>query len=156
MKPRLSGIWLITLLLLMMFQAEAQYRNGYSYGGRPNSIIPDSNDQKPEPKALTAEEIVENEMPKITETAQLNPFEEAVVSSILTKYIQQRIELSILDLEPQKTKEKIDQIRKNQNEELKAGLPEDKYQLILEIQEKGVRKTKSKKKKGKKDKKNKE
>jgi hypothetical protein len=156
MKARLAGIWVISFLLMWMFQAEAQYRNGYPNSGRSNSIIPRSNDEKPEPKALTAEEIVDNEMPKIKETAQLNPFEEAVVSSILTKYVQQRIELSILDLEPQKTKEKLEQIRKNQNEELEAGLPEDKYKLILEIQEKGVRKVKSKKKKGKKNKKNKE
>lgn len=147
---------MIALLMLWMCQAEAQYRNGYPYSGRPNSIIPQANDEKPEPKALTAEEIVEREMPNITEAAQLNPFEQAVVSSILTKYIQQRIELGILDLEPQKTREKLEQIRKNQNAELEAGLPEEKYKLILEIQEKGVRKVKSGKKKGKKNKKKKE
>ncbi|MGB5238758.1 MAG: hypothetical protein WBN59_14105, partial [Flavobacteriaceae bacterium] len=133
MNPGLTGIWILAFLLLWMVPAEAQYRNGNPYGGRPNSIIPQSNDEKPEPKALTAEEIVDGEMPKITETAQLNDFEQAVVSSILTKYVQQSIELRILDLEPQKAREKMDQIKKNQNEELKAGLPEDKYQLIIDI-----------------------
>ena len=156
MNIRLSGILIFSFTFLWILQANAQYRNGYPYAGRPNSIIPQSNDEKPEPKALTADEIVEREMPKITETAQLNDFEQAVVSSILTKYVQQSIELRILDLEPQKAREKMDQIKKNQNEELKAGLPEDKYKLILEIQEKGVRKVKSQKKKGKKNKKNKE
>ncbi len=156
MNFRLTGICVLSFLLLWTLPTEAQYRNGYPYAGRPNSIIPQSNDEKPEPKALTAEEIVEKEMPQITETAQLNPFEQAVVSSILTKYVQQSIELRILDLEPQKAREKMEQIKKNQNEELKAGLPEDKYNLIVEIQEKGVRKVKSQKKKGKKSKKNKE
>jgi hypothetical protein len=135
--------------------SEAQYRNGYGYGGRPNSIIPNSNDEKPEPKSYTAEEIVENEMPMITEAAQLNAFEQAVVSSILTKYVQQTIELRILKLEPQKTRESLDIIKKKQNEELKAGLPEDKYKLIMEIQEKGAKKVQSQNKKGKKKKKDK-
>ncbi len=156
MNHRLFGIWLIAFFLLCLSTSEAQYRNGYPYSGRSNSIIPQSNDEKPEPKALTSEEIVEKEMPRITEAAQLNDFEQAVVSSILTKYVQQSIELRILDLEPQKTREKLELMKKKQNEELKAGLPEDKYNIIVEIQEKGVRKVKSQKKKGKKKKKDKD
>lgn len=154
MRFGLKGILLIFFVLAGIV-AEAQYRNGYPQYGRPKSIIPNANDEKPEPKALTAEEMVANEMPKITEAAELNDFEQAVVSSILTKYIQQTIELKILELEPDKTRESLEVIRKKQSEELKAGLPEDKYALILEIQEKGVNKVKNQKKKKNKKNKNK-
>ncbi len=141
------------MLTILSFTAvEAQYRNGYPYYGRQNSLVPRSDDPKEEAKPLTAEEIVAEQMPAITEAADLNDFEHAVVSSILTKYIQQTIELRILDLDPNKTKESLEIIRRKQNEELKAGLPEDKYDLLMEIQEKGSKKVKSERKKKKKKK----
>jgi hypothetical protein len=98
---------------------------------------------------LTAEEMVANEMPKITEAIGLNDFEQAVVSSILTKYVQQRIELQILDLGPEKTREAYEIMRTKQEEELKAGLPEEKYNALLDYQENGFKKAKKKKKKKK-------
>ena len=147
---------LFCLALITLVSVEAQYnRTGSPYYGRQNSIIPRADDPQDEPEALTAAEMVENEMPKITEAADLNDFEQAVVSSILTKYIQQTIELKILELEPQKTREILEKIRENQNEELKAGLPEEKYNIIMEIQEKGFKKVQSEQKKKKKKKKKK-
>jgi hypothetical protein len=133
----------------------AQY--GYGYGnpyayGRQRSIVPQGPEPEKEAKPKTAAEIVETEMPKITEVLELNEFEEAVVASILTKYVQQSIELQILDLEPDKMREGMEKIRINQKAELKAGLPEDKYNALVDLQENGFKKTKKKKKKGKKPK----
>ena len=153
MKARIQIILAFAFLLLGSSIAEAQYRNGYPYYGRPNSIIPRSNDEKAEPKALTASEMVANEMPKISEAADLNEFEEAVVTSILTKYVQQTIELRLLELETNKTRENLQKIKANQDAELKAGLPEEKYMVIKEIQEKGLNKVSNQKKKDKKKKK---
>jgi hypothetical protein len=91
-------------------------------------------------------------MPVITDTLDLNEFEKAVVTSILTKYIQQRIELQILQLDADKTRETLDKIKENEDAELKSGLPEDKYEAFKQLQKDGVQKTKKKKKKAKKNK----
>ena len=152
MDKRFLSICFFCLILLGMGSVEAQYRNGYPAYGRQNSIVPTANDPKPEAKPLTAEEMVEKQMPKITEAADLNPFEQAVVSSILTKYFQKTIELQILELDANTTKEQLEKIRKGQEAELKAGLPEEKFNVIMEIQEKGFKKVKSQKKKKKKKK----
>ena len=157
MKYNLNLVLFCLIAILSSTAIEAQYRQGnrmgYPYNGRPNSIIPRANDEKPEAKPLTAEEIVKEELPKIVEAANLNAFEEAVVGSILTKYLKQTIELRLLELEPRDTKEKLEKIREAQNAELKAGLPEEKYDLVMEIQEKGANKVKSQQKKKKKKKK---
>jgi hypothetical protein len=150
---------LIPLVSLVMgtFFVHAQY--GYGYGnpysyGRHRSIVPQGPEPEKEVKPRTADEIVESEMPKITEVLELNDFERAVVSTILTKYVQQSIELQILNLEPDKMREGLEKIRVNQKEELKAGLPEDKYNALIDLQENGFKnvKKKKKKKKGKKPK----
>ena len=86
-------------------------------------------------------------MPKIIEALELNDFEQAVVSSILTKYVQQSIELQLLKLPADKTREATEKIRENQKEELKAGLPEDKFNQLVELQKEGYKKIKKKKKK---------
>ncbi|MEM7382056.1 MAG: hypothetical protein AAF361_12780, partial [Bacteroidota bacterium] len=49
-----------------------------------------------------------------------------------------------------KMREGMEKIRKNQMAELKAGLPEDKYNALVELQEKGYTKVKKEKKKKKK------
>lgn len=145
---------LSTLILgLSIFYVNAQY--GYGYGnpyayGRQRSIVPQGPEPEVEPKARTADEIVAGEMPHITETLELNEFEQAVVSSILTKYVQQSIELQILNPEPNKIREGMEKIQKNQREELKAGLPEEKFNMLVELQENGYKTKKKKKKKGKK------
>lgn len=142
--------YLIAVLMTISAYTEihAQYGNGYGngYGGRQRSAIPQATTPQEEPKALTAEEIVDNEMPNITAVVGLNPFEEAIVRTTLTKYVQKRIELQILKLDPDKTREAIETISKDQDEELKSSLPEEKYEAFMQLQ-KDRFKTKKKKKK---------
>ena len=161
MKP--TKIYWITFFAVLLFGAElhAQYGyggNGYGYGrggngyGRQRSLIPQGADTTPEdaPKPKTAEEIVDGEMPTITETLELNEFESAVLSSILKKYVQKRIEMHILELPPDKMREGFDKITEDQDAELKAGLPLEKYEAFVEMQKKGIQKSKKEKKKEKK------
>lgn len=132
----------------------AQYGYGSPYGnryGRRQSTIPRAQETPKEVEPPTAEEVVDQQMPSISEALGLNPFEEAVVRTTLIQSIQQRIELQILGLEPLKMKEEYEKILKKQNDELKAGLPEDKYNAFLELQDDGFKTKKKKKKKKKKD-----
>lgn len=138
------------MLLFHSFVFAQYYGNGGRYG-RQRSAIPRTEEPVKKEDPLTAEEIVEREMPKITEHVGLNAFEEAVVRTILTKYVQQQIEMQILNLEPEQMREGLEKIRENQKADLKAGLPEEKYNALLEMQEKGIKK-KKRKKKGKKPK----
>lgn len=137
----------------------AQYGYGSPYGnryGRRMSSVPQAGPTTPqkEETPLTAEQIVDEQMPSISEAINLDPFEQAVVRTALVQSVQQRIELQILELEPLKMKEEVEKIRLRQEEELKAGLPEDKYDAFMELQENRFKpqKKKKKKKKNKKDK----
>ncbi len=146
---------LFFLLLFLAHETMAQFNRGNPYGryGRQRNTIPQAQTPPPEPEALTAEEIVDGQMSKIKETLGLDPFEEAVVRSTLVKYVQKRMELQILKLEPQKMKEEYQKIAELQNEELKAGLPDEKYQAYLKMMEnpnKAERESKKRKKKKKK------
>jgi hypothetical protein len=158
MKTAKKFILSILVLLLGSSLAFAQY--GYGYGnpysyGRNRSIVPQGPDEPvKEAKPQTADEIVAAEMPRITEVLDLNEFEQAVVTSILTRSVQQSIELQILDPGPEKLREGMEKIQHNQREELKAGLPEDKYNTLVDLQDNGYKNIKKKKKK-KKDKKTK-
>ena len=149
-------------LLLTGVELQAQYGyggGGYGYGGRGTygrgrSSIPQAQEPQKEPENLTAEEIVDKEMPAIAGALELNEFETAVLSSVLKKYVQERIEMQILKLSPDKMREKMEEITARQDEELKAGLPLEKYEAFVELQKNGVAKTnKEKKKKGKRRKK---
>lgn len=156
-------------LLLTGVELHAQYGyggggygyggGGYGYGGRGTygrgrSSIPQAQEPQKEPENFTAEEIVDKEMPAIVEALELNEFETAVLSSVLKKYVQERIEMQILKLTPDKMREKMEKITERQDEELKAGLPMEKYEAFVELQKNGVAKTnKEKKKKKKKQKK---
>ena len=151
MKTNKHYILALLLFLLAAPFAEAQYGYGSRYG-RQRSSLPRGPEPKKETKPLTAEEIVAKEMPNIIEALELNEFEQAVVSSILTKSVQQRIELQLLELDADKTREAMEKIIENQKAELKAGLSEEKYNALVEYQENGFKK-KKKKKKGKKKKK---
>jgi len=151
-------------LLLTGVELQAQYGyggGGYGYGGRGTygrgrSSIPQAQEPQKEPENLTAEEIVDKEMPAIAGALELNEFETAVLSSVLKKYVQERIEMQILKLTPDKMREKMEEITARQDEELKAGLPLEKYEAFVELQKNGVAKTnKEKKKKQKRKKKNK-
>ncbi|MBO0323376.1 hypothetical protein J0X14_13790 [Muricauda sp. CAU 1633] len=146
----------LTLLttILCIGDLAAQYGYGSPYGnryGRRQSTIPQAQETPKEVEPPTAEEVVDQQMPSITEALGLNPFEEAVVRTTLLQSVQQRIELQILGLEPLKMKEEYEKILKKQNEELQAGLPEDKYNAFIELQENSFKAKKKKKKKKKKD-----
>ncbi|MEM1336565.1 MAG: hypothetical protein AAF717_18730 [Bacteroidota bacterium] len=139
---------LITLLLLFGGYLNAQVGVGNRFG-RQRTAIPQAPTPPPEPENLTAEEVVEKEMPEIKKLMELDPFEEAVVRSVLEKYVQKRMELQILQLEPNKMKEEYLKIQEMQDAELKASLPEEKFQTYLELREnrsKVKRKQKKKKK----------
>ncbi|MCX2719459.1 hypothetical protein [Lentiprolixibacter aurantiacus] len=150
-----NGIILIGLFILLLGISNLNAQTMGNRFGRQRNMAPAGPVQQQEPKALTAPEIVEQEMPKITEALNLNEFEQAVVSSILTKYVQQRIELQLLKLEPNKMRESIEKIQKNQEEELKAGLPEDKFLAFQELQKNRFQVKRKDKKKRKKKKNNK-
>ena len=164
---KINKTYLVALftLLLTGVELQAQYGyggGGYGYGGRGagygggRSSVPQVQQPQREPENLTAEEIVDNEMPAIAGALELNEFETAVLSSVLKKYVQERIEMQILKLTPDKMREKMEEITERQEEELKAGLPMEKYEAFVELQKNGVAKTnKKKKKKEKKQKKNK-
>ncbi len=150
-------------LLLTGVELQAQYGyggGGYGYGGRGTygrgrSSIPQAQEPQKEPENLTAEEIVDKEMPAIAGALELNEFETAVLSSVLKKYVQERIEMQILKLSPDKMREKMEEITARQDEELKAGLPLEKYEAFVELQKNGVAKTNKEKKKKQKRKKKK-
>ena len=152
---RIQSLVLIGFLMGVFSINELVAQYGYGspyYGGmygRQRSSIPQAgptasskNETPP-----TAQEIVDGQMPKISEALGLDPFEEAVVRTTLVQSVQQRIELQILQLEPLKMKEEFEKIDKSQNETLKAGLPEDKYEAFIELQENGFNPKKRKKRK---------
>ena len=147
----------VLFVLLAIFASDSLiaqygYGNPYGYGnryGRQRSSIPQAQAPPKEPEKLTAEQIVDEQLPSITEALGLDAFEEAVVRTTLIKSVQQRIELQILELEATKMQEAVEKIRNRQNEELKAGLPEDKYDAFLELQKNRFKAKKKKKKKKK-------
>ena len=164
--------YLITLFIVLLSIPELQaqygygrggggygYGNGYGRGGggygRQRSAIPQAGptENKPDPK--TAEQIVDAEMPSIVEALALDEFETAILSSTLKKYVQERIEAQILKLPPEKMREFYTKITERQDEELKAGLPLEKYEAFVQLQKDGVAKTVKNKKKEKKRKKKK-
>lgn len=149
---------LLSFLALFIFSNECIAQFGNPYGnrfGRGRTAIPQAQTPQKEPEPLTAEEYVETQMPKLVETLELDPFEEAVMRSTLVKYVQKRMELQILQLEPQKMKEEFEKLGKQQNEELEVGLPPEKYEKYLELIEnpsKAQRESKKSKRKRKKKK----
>ena len=164
MKKGLKGssikFFIVLSILLGGSEIYAQYGyGGRGYGGRGNygygsqrSAIPQAQESQKEPEPKTAEQLVDGEMPRITEALALNDFEQAVLSSVLKKYVQERIEARILKLPPEKMLEVYDNITKRQDEELKAGLPIEKYDAFVALQKEGVAKTLKKSKKKKKEK----
>lgn len=166
---KINKVYIVVLFafLLTGLELQAQYGyggGGYGYGGNGygqsrygrggRTQIPQAQTPQKEPEPLTAEEIVNNEMPAIAGALELNEFETAVLSSVLKKYVQERIEMQILKLSPEKMREGMEKITERQTEELKAGLPIEKYEAFVELQKNGVAKTnKDKKKKEKKAKK---
>ncbi|MBT8280624.1 MAG: hypothetical protein KJO16_03530 [Muriicola sp.] len=147
MRPNRQYIILLLFLLGISVYAEAQVG---AMGRR--RITPQTQTPPEKAEPMTAEELVEAEMPKLLESIEFSEFEQAILKSILTKYVQQRIEIQILKLSPEKTREAYEQINLSQDEELKASLPEDKYEALKAYRERGGKKAKSKKRKKKKNK----
>lgn len=177
MKTTLKYIIAFFIVLLSGAEVQAQYGyggGGYGYGGggygngygsgnmgRGRSAIPQAQTPVEEPKPKTAAEIVDGEMPAIAETLGLDEFEKAVLSTTLKKYVQERIELQILKLPGDKMREAYEKITVRQDEDLKAGLPIEKYDAFVKMQKEGVAKMqkehkKAEKKRKKKKKKSKE
>ena len=160
MKISITYLVAFLTMLLMGAELQAQYgygngyggRGGYGYGRQRNSI-PQAQETPKEPEPLTADEIVDNEMPAIAEALELNDFETAVLSSTLKKYVQERIEMQILQLSPEQMRDGMIKITERQEAELKAGLPLEKYEAFVELQKNGMTKTKKEKKKKKNSKK---
>ncbi len=159
MKVDKKLLLVLLMLILSGTTAMAQYGYGRGYNGyggngygRQRSAIPQTEHTPEKKDPPTAQEIVASQMPTITETIGLNEFEQAVMSSILTKYIQQRIELQILQLDADKTRAALDNIVEKEDAEMKAGLPEDKYEAFKQLQKDGLQKTKKNQKKSKKKK----
>jgi len=143
-----TNIKILLGLFVLMISAEAmaQYGyGGYGYGrrdmyGRRMSVVPRTmTEMNKEPENLTAEQIVEQQMPAFKEALGLTVFEEAILSTVLTKYVQQRIELQILKLDPQKMKEQYQIIQENQEKELQQSLPPEKFEAYMEIKEENYR-----------------
>ena len=164
MKNKIKFLIVVFISLLAAGELQAQYGRGYGGGGygygsgygygygRQRSAIPQVQDTPKAPEPKTAEQIVDGEMPSISEALELNEFEEAVLSSVLKKYVQKRIEMQILELSPEQMREGMEKITEAQDEELKAGLPLEKYEAFVEMQKKGLQKTQKEKKKEKKQK----
>lgn len=165
MKTNLKFYFAVCAIMLIGAFSQAQYGYGrggygygsgygYGYGGQRNSI-PQAEETKKEPEPMTAEQIVDNEMPAIAEALELNDFEIAVLSSTLKKYVQERIEMQILKLDAEQMRAGMEKITANQDKELKAGLPIEKYEAFVAMQRDGLQKTqkniKKKKKKKSKD-----
>ncbi len=152
MKMLLRTIFFVLIFLLAETVSAQIGRNGNPFG-RQRTAIPQAQTPQKEPEPKTAEELVEEQMPQITETLELDAFEQAVVRSTFTKYVQKRMELQILQLEPQKMKEEFQKLQQQQDEEMKAGLPEEKYQTYLDLMKNPSKAKKAKRKKKKKNKK---
>lgn len=171
MKNHVKHLIVLFIILLGTSEIQAQYGyggggGGYGYGGRGGytgrggngrgrSAIPQADTQREAPKPKTAGEIVDGEMPKISETLGLDAFETAVLSTTLKKYVQERIELQILKLSPDKMREAYEKITLRQDEDLKAGLPLEKYEAFVKMQKDGVAKMQKEQKKAEKKRKKK-
>ncbi len=171
MKTKIKYLVVLFILLLGASELQAQYGyggGGYGYGGygggyggygrggygrgygRGRSAIPQAETPQKEPEPKTAAQIVDAEMPAIAETLGLDEFEKAVLSTTLKKYVQERIELQILKLPADKMREAYEKITLRQDEELKAGLPLEKYEAFVKMQKEGVAKMQKAQKKAEK------
>lgn len=151
-RTRTTILFTFIFGLFSIHSVIGQYGYGSPYGsryGRQGSRLPQVQDTPKKEEPLSIEEIVDQEMPAITEELELNPFEEAVVRTTFIKYMQQRKELRILELESSKMREELEKLDKAQNEDMKAGLPEEKYNAYLQLVENKFKIKKKKKKKKK-------
>lgn len=95
----------------------------------------------------TAEELVDAQLPTISASLELDPFEEAVVRTTLIKSVKKRKEIQILELEQSEMIEEYEKINLQQKEELKQGLPESKFNAFMALLEEAPKKKKKKREK---------
>lgn len=147
-KTKYFNLKFILTLCILFTGTEFYGQFGNSINNRRSSL-PRTQEapEKEDPK--TAAELVDEQMPSIAEALELNDFEVAVMTSILKKYVQERIELQILKLPPEKMREGYLKINERQIEELQASLPPEKYSGFVGLQKNGVAKTIKYKKKAK-------
>ena len=88
-------------------------------------------------------------MNNIKETVELNAFEDAVLRAIMLEATRKRIELQILNLEPNAVKTALEDIEKQEDDRLKNELPEVVYTQLQVLKERGKSNSTKKKKKKK-------
>jgi hypothetical protein len=95
-------------------------------------------------------------MVKVKEALAIDPFEEAILRSILLEFTKKRIELQILKVDPKTLTESFRKLNDLENERLKSELSLVTYEKLIELKERNFKKLKdnSEKKKKKKKKKN--
>ncbi|WP_394748643.1 protein kinase family protein [Spongiimicrobium salis] len=151
MKTTKKNLLVVLVTLLSLSWAQAQYGNGYGRQ-RQRSRIPQAQTPQKEQEPLTPEQMVDNEMPKIIKQIALNEFETAIMRATLLKFLKSRNEVILSNLPQRETQEAISKLFEKQDAELKAGLPQDKYEAFIELRNNGFKKKKKKKRKKKKNK----
>lgn len=146
----------LLLLLSLCFESYGQFGTPMGRGGmmgnpygnplrQMNQMPTRTEDQAP----LTADDIVELSMNRIKETIELNAFEDAVIRSIMLEATKKRIELQILNLEPNAIKTTLEEIEKQEDFRLNNELPEVIYLQLQALKEEGRSNSPKKKKKKK-------
>lgn len=146
----------LLLLLSLCFDSYGQFGMPMGRGGmmgnpygnplrQMNQMPTRTEDQAP----LTADDIVELSMNRIKETIELNAFEDAVIRSIMLEATKKRIELQILNLEPNAIKTTLEEIEKQEDFRLNNELPEVIYLQLQALKEEGRSNSPKKKKKKK-------
>lgn len=145
------------LLMLTCFESFGQFGMPMGRGGmmgnpygnpmRGMNRFP-SRTQEEEP--LTAEDIVELSINGVKETIEINAFEEAVLRSIMLEATKKRIELQILNLEPNAMKTALEEIESLEDARLENELPPALYAHLKALKEERNPKSKRKKEKKKK------
>ena len=129
--------------------------NPYSGMGRMRSSVPRANVAAEPDAPLTAEEITELEMVKVKEVLVIDPFEEAILRSIVLEFTKKRIELQILKGDPKTLSESFRKLNDVENERLKTELSLATYEKLLELKERNFKKLKDNSEKKRKKKKKK-
>ncbi len=129
--------------------------NPYSGMGRMRSSVPRANVAAEPDAPLTAEEITELEMVKVKEVLVIDPFEEAILRSIVLEFTKKRIELQILKGDPKTLSESFRKLNDLENERLKTELSLATYEKLLELKERNFKKLKDNSEKKRKKKKKK-
>jgi len=135
---RVQSVYISTVVMLaVVFSGtpgiSAQIMNQSPYGPGRVATTPSMAETQRTEEPKTAEEIVDESMPDFTEALELNDFEQAVFRSVMLKYVKKRMELTILQLEREQAQEAYEKISKEEDEEMKLSLSEEKYAAFREL-----------------------